>query len=134
MFKYLPPLVRFGPFWTRGGGNLNIKIGLFKVTGFYVGISKNATNIICLSIKYTYFFKIWRVWQKKLSLPCPFMFQNSKGRGRPNFWARPSKFWKNIYFLKINKWCYHDILVSLLVSDLKKMTRTFLSRLQSSLP
>ena len=70
---------------------------------------------------------------QKLSLPRPFILQNSKGRGRPNFWARPSKFWKNIYFLKINKWCYHDILVSLLVSDLKKMTRTFLSRLQSSL-
>ena len=34
MFKFPPPLVQNGPNRTRGGGYLNIKIGLFKIAGF----------------------------------------------------------------------------------------------------
>ena len=44
--------------------------------------------------KYT-IFQSYKVMALKLSLPCPFEFQNSKGRGRHNFWVTTLKLWKN---------------------------------------
>ena len=42
-------------------------------------------------------------------LPCPWKVQNWNGRGRLNFWATPSKFWRKWYFFKIYKWCYYHL-------------------------
>ena len=36
---------------------------------------------------------------QKLSPPCPFQFWNSEGRGSPNFWVTPFKFWSVIDLL-----------------------------------
>ena len=38
-------------------------------------------------------------------------------RGRLNFWASPSQYWKSIQLLKMFKWCWNDDMISLLVSD-----------------
>ena len=45
-----PPLVWFHQNYTKGGLSGSRKIGLFQITGFWLGISKNGTNIISRSI------------------------------------------------------------------------------------
>ena len=45
-----PPLVWFHQNYTKGGLSGSRKIGLFQITGFWLGISKNGTNIIWRSI------------------------------------------------------------------------------------
>ena len=45
----------------------------------------------------------------------------------------PSKFCIKIQLFKVNKWCYYDFLISLLVSYLQKTSRSFLSRCSSVL-
>ena len=40
---------------------------------------------------------------------------------------------KNVYFFKMHKWYYYHILIFLLVSDLEKSLKSFISRVQSSL-
>ena len=40
---------------------------------------------------------------------------------------------KNVYFFKMYKWYYYHILIFLMVSDLEKSLKSFLSRFQSSL-
>ena len=69
--------------------------------------------------KYT-IFQSYKVVALKLSLPCPFESQNSKGRGRHNFWATTLKPWKNEYFLRVFKSYYYHFFIFLLDSDLKK--------------
>ena len=41
---------------------------------------------------------------------------------------------KNVYLFKMYKWYYYHILIFLMVSDLEKSLKSFLSRVQSSLP
>ena len=55
------------------------------------------------------------------SLPRPLVAKNWNGRGSSNFWATPLKFSKFVYFLKMLKWYYYHILLTLMVSILKKM-------------
>ena len=69
--------------------------------------------------KYT-IFQSYKVVALKLSLPCPFESQNSKGRGRHNFWATTLKLWKNEYFLRVFKSYYYHFFIFLLDSDLEK--------------
>ena len=57
---------------------------------------------------------------QKISLPCPWPFQTSQGRGRLIFWATPSKFGEKIHLLIIFKWCEIMFLIPPLVSDLRK--------------
>ena len=45
-----PPLVWFHQNYTKGGLSRSRKITLFQITGFWLGISKNGTNIIWRSI------------------------------------------------------------------------------------
>ena len=53
-----PPLVWFHQNYTKGGLSRSRKITLFQITGFWLGISKNGTNIIWRSIWNTYFSKV----------------------------------------------------------------------------
>ena len=45
-----PPLVWFHQNYTKGGLSGSRKISLFQITDFWLGISKNGTNIISRSI------------------------------------------------------------------------------------
>ena len=71
-------------------------------------------------------FKRYSIFQnykgvaQKLGLPHPFEFQNSKGRGRHNFWATTLKLWKNGYLLRMFKSYYYHFSIFLLDSDLEK--------------
>ena len=58
------------------------------------------------------------VW--KMTLPRPWPFQTSQGRGRLIFWVTPSKFGVKTHLLKMYKWCVIMILIPQAVSDLKK--------------
>ena len=58
---FRPACVQNSLFCTEAGLILLSKIGLFRITDFWLGVQKNGTNIICLSIKDTYFFKILRM-------------------------------------------------------------------------
>ena len=46
---------------------------------------------------------------------------NWKGHGRLSFWSIPSKFSENVYFLKMLKCYLYHILLTLMVSILKKL-------------
>ena len=53
-----PPEVWFHQNYTSGGLSGSRKIGLFQITGFWLGISKNGTIIISRSIRNTHFAKV----------------------------------------------------------------------------
>ena len=63
----------------------------------------------------------------------PFLFQNSNGRGGFNFRATPFLFWNSISFFKLFKRHLHNILLSLMISDLAKSVRSVPSILEQSL-
>ena len=65
-----------------------------------------------------------------MRLPRPSEAQILKERGRLNFWATALKFCTTTYFLKIFKWYLYNIFIFPLVSDLEKMQKNDMSRLQ----
>ena len=64
LYHFRPACIQNSLFCTEVGLILLSKIGLFRITEFWLGVLKNGMNIICLSIKDTYFLKILRICLK----------------------------------------------------------------------
>ena len=85
-----PPLVWFHQNYTKGGLSGSRKIGLFQITGFWLGISKNGTNINSRSIRNTYFSKVSWVWLQNFACHTLLKFKLQMGMAgtifEPHLW------------------------------------------------
>ena len=84
---------------------LNKKISFLEITDFWLEISKNGTNIICLSIKNTYFFKVTGPWLKNQACYINLKFRIEMGVASAIFELCPYNFGKMTIF----KRCLDDI-------------------------
>ena len=93
-----PPEVWFHQNYTSGGLSGSRKISLFQIAGFWLGISKNGTNIISRSIWNTYFSKVSLVWLKNYACHALLNFKLQKGVAGSIFKPQPCDFGKICIF------------------------------------
>ena len=95
--------------------------GLYKQTNKQTnGGIKNIISYHLKIIKICVFSSKFDGVAQKISLPHPWPFETSQGRGRLIFWATTSKFGEKTHLLMIFKWYEIMFLIPPLVSDLKK--------------
>ena len=99
---------------------------LSQVQAIAIAKSETTWDIKIITTHHLYIYKSCVFTQnlegvtQKISLPCPWPFETSQGRGRLIFWATTSKFGEKTHLLMIFKWYEIMFLIPPLVSDLKK--------------
>ena len=90
-FKSPPPLVQISSKWTRGGGDLKVKIGQSWIAKKWLEISTPKFHHLYISIETRFSPNLKVLGAKEMDFP-PKMFKTSNGHSGDIFWATPSKF------------------------------------------
>ena len=95
-----PSVVQNCPKWTTLGLSWSNEIGFSWFTDFWLGISKNDTNIIWTSIKNTLNFKVTGVWLKNWACHAHLKLKIEKGmtglilKPHPPNFQNQDNFWR----------------------------------------